>query len=122
MEELRKTFRPEFLNRVDEIILFKSLTEEELREVARRMLGDLSLRMGELGIELETEEEAVETLARVGFDPKNGARPLRRAIRTQVEDAVAEEVLSGKLRPGDTAVVCLEEECVVVKVQLASVT
>ena len=122
MEELRKTFRPEFLNRVDEIILFKSLTEQELREVARRMLGDLSLRMGELGIELETEEEAVETLARVGFDPKNGARPLRRAIRTQVEDAVAEEVLSGKLRPGDTAVVCLEEECVVVKVQLASVT
>ena len=78
--------------------------------------------MGELGIELETEEEAVETLARVGFDPKNGARPLRRAIRTQVEDAVAEEVLSGKLRPGDTAVVCVEEDAVVVKAQLASVT
>ena len=115
MEELKRTFRPEFLNRVDEIILFQSLTEEQLREVGRRMLTALSQRMADLGIALETEETAVAALARAGFDPKNGARPLRRAIRTKVEDAIAEEVLAGKLRAGDTAVVTVEEEQVVIK-------
>ena len=115
MEELKRTFRPEFLNRVDEIILFQSLTEEQLREVGRRMLTALSQRMADLGIALETEETAVAALARAGFDPKNGARPLRRAIRTKVEDAIAEEVLAGNLRAGDTAVVTVEEEQVVIK-------
>ena len=115
MEELKRTFRPEFLNRVDEIILFQSLTEEQLREVGRRMLTALSQRMADLGIALETEETAVAALARAGVDPKNGARPLRRAIRTKVEDAIAEEVLAGKLRAGDTAVVTVEEEQVVIK-------
>ena len=115
MEELKRTFRPEFLNRVDEIILFQSLTEEQLREVGQRMLTALSQRMADLGIALETEETAVAALARAGFDPKNGARPLRRAIRTKVEDAIAEEVLAGKLRAGDTAVVTVEEEQVVIK-------
>ena len=115
MEELKRTFRPEFLNRVDEIILFQSLTEEQLREVGRRMLTALSQRMADLGSALETEETAVAALAKAGFDPKNGARPLRRAIRTKVEDAIAEEVLAGNLRAGDTAVVTVEEEQVVIK-------
>ena len=122
MEELRRTFRPEFLNRVDETILFRALTEPELQEVARRMLSDLSHRMEELGIALEAEEQAVAVLARAGFDPKNGARPLRRAIRVNVEDAVAEEVLSGKLRAGDGAVVTVEGEKVVVKAAVSTFT
>ena len=122
MEELRRTFRPEFLNRVDETILFRALTEPELQEVARRMLSDLSHRMEKLGIALEAEEQAVAVLARAGFDPKNGARPLRRAIRVNVEDAVAEEVLSGKLRAGDGAVVTVEGEKVVVKAAVSTFT
>ena len=122
MEELRETFRPEFLNRVDEIILFEPLGEEQLREVTRRMLAAISCRMEAMGIALETEETAVAALAHAGFDPKNGARPLRRILRTQVEDKVAEEVLSGELRRGDRVVLTVEEEKVVIKATLATFT
>ena len=115
MEELKRTFRPEFLNRVDEIIFFHALTQPELKEVARRMLQALSQRLEGMGITLEAEEQAVAALARAGFDPKNGARPLRRVLRTGVEDAVAEEVLSGRLGPGSRAVVTVEEEQVTVR-------
>ena len=116
-EELRATFRPEFLNRVDEILFFHPLGEEELRQVARRMLGALSERMKTLGLTLEAGEEAVAALAKAGFDPKNGARPLGRLIRTRVEDPLAEALLAGELRKGDTALVTVEEEQVVVRSQ-----
>ena len=122
MAELRETFRPEFLNRVDETILFHALGEGEIREIARRMLLDLSGRMAVMGIALETEESALEVLARAGFDPKYGARPLRRSLRTLVEDPVAEEVLSGRLRAGDTAVLTTEEGRIVIKAPLSHVT
>ena len=122
MAELRETFRPEFLNRVDETILFHALGEGEIREIARQMLLDLSGRMAVMGIALETEESALEVLARAGFDPKYGARPLRRGLRTLVEDPVAEEVLSGRLRAGDTAVLTTEEGRIVIKAPLSHVT
>ena len=110
MAELRQTFRPEFLNRIDDIIVFRSLTEEDIREVARRMLSTVSARMESMGIHLDASDEAVAELAKEGFDPKYGARPLRRAIQSKVEDAVAEKMLDGTLKEGDTAKLTVEGE------------
>ena len=109
MAELRQTFRPEFLNRIDDIIVFRSLTEENIQEVARRMLKTVSARMESMGIHLDASEAAIVELAKEGYDPKYGARPLRRAIQSQVEDAVAEKMLDGTLREGDTAKLTVED-------------
>ena len=103
MGELRQTFRPEFLNRIDDIIVFHALTEQDIEEVARRMLKTVSGRMEAMGLHLDVSGDAVKELARKGFDPKYGARPLRRAIQNQVEDAVAERMLEGSLKEGGTA-------------------
>ena len=110
MAELRQTFRPEFLNRIDDIIVFRALTQEDIREVARRMLQTVSDRMETMGIRLDATDEAVAELARVGFDARYGARPLRRAIQSRVEDAVAEKMLDGTLASGDTAKLTMEDE------------
>ena len=91
MAELRQTFRPEFLNRIDDIIVFRPLHEADIREVARRMLRTVSARMETMGIHLDASDEAVAELAKEGFDARYGARPLRRAIQSKVEDAVAEK-------------------------------
>ena len=122
MEALRKTFRPEFLNRVDETILFRPLEQKEIEEVARRMLRELSRRMADLGIALEVEEGVVSLLAKRGYDPKYGARPLRRAIRTGVEDPLAEEILRGRISAGDTAVLALEGEELRIRAGLTAFT
>ena len=90
MAELRQTFRPEFLNRIDDIIVFRALTEQDIEEVARRMLKTVAGRMEAMDIHLDASDEAVKELAK-GFDPRYGARPLRRAIQSKVEDAVAVE-------------------------------
>ena len=108
MAELRQTFRPEFLNRIDDIIVFRPLTEDDIREVARRMLKTVSARMETMGIHLDASDDAVAELAKEGFDPKYGARPLRRAIQSKVEDAVAEKMLDGTLKEGDTAKLTVE--------------
>ena len=110
LAELRQTFRPEFLNRIDDIIVFRSLSEEDIREVARRMLRTVSARMETMGIHLDASDEAVAELAKEGFDPKYGARPLRRAIQSKVEDAVAEKMLDGTLKEGDTAHLTVEDD------------
>ena len=109
MEELRRTFKPEFLNRIDETIVFRQLTEEDIRRIAQRMLEITGKRMAQQNITLLADEEAVATLAKDGFDPQYGARPLRRAIQNEVEDAVAEQMLEGKLQSGDTAHICLQD-------------
>ena len=103
MAELRQTFRPEFLNRIDDIIVFRALTEQDIEEVARRMLKTVAGRMEAMDIHLDASDEAVKELAKEGFDPRYGARPLRRAIQSKVEDAVAEKMLDGTLKTGDTA-------------------
>ena len=110
MAELRQTFRPEFLNRIDDIIVFRPLSEEDIREVARRMLKTVSARMETMGIHLDASDEALAELAKEGFDPKYGARPLRRAIQSKVEDAVAEKMLDGTLKAGDTAKLTVEDD------------
>ena len=114
MGELRRTFRPEFLNRIDDIIVFRALTEQDIEEVAQRMLKTVADRMESMGIHLEASDEAVKELAREGFDPQYGARPLRRAIQSKVEDAVAEKMLDGTLKTGDTAKLAVEDGKLVV--------
>jgi ATP-dependent Clp protease ATP-binding subunit ClpC len=105
MADLKRTFRPEFLNRVDETIVFHQLTKENIREIARRMLQQSNKRMQELHVSLRVEDSALDALSEIGFDPAYGARPLRRAIQSNIEDAVAELMLDGSLSAGGTAVV-----------------
>ncbi|MBO4854482.1 MAG: ATP-dependent Clp protease ATP-binding subunit, partial [Oscillospiraceae bacterium] len=114
LSELKRTFKPEFLNRIDETIVFRQLTEEDIVKIARRMLDVTARRMAEQGITLQAENDAVAALAKGGFDPQYGARPLRRAIQNTVEDAVAEQMLEGKLQSGDTAHVRLQDGKVVI--------
>ena len=114
LAELRQTFRPEFLNRIDDIIVFRALTEQNIEEVARRMLKTVADRMETMDIHLDASDEAVKELAKEGFDPKYGARPLRRAIQSKVEDAVAEKMLDGTLKTGDTAKLAVEDDKLVV--------
>ena len=108
MAELKKTFSPEFINRVDEIIIFHQLEREQTREIVRLMLKGVSERLGERGITLTVTPEAEEHLSQDGFDPVYGARPLRRAIQHQVEDNLSEELLAGRIRLGDRVVADVE--------------
>ena len=110
MGELKKTFRPEFLNRVDDIIVFQQLTQTDIEEIARRMLRSLNKRVGDLDIQLTVTEAAVTQLAKAGFDPVYGARPLRRSIQSSVEDALAEKLLDGQFAAGDTITVDYDGE------------
>ena len=119
MADLKRTFRPEFLNRIDEIIVFRQLTEDNIRQIARRMLDVTGARMAQQGITLAADDDAVAELARDGFDPQYGARPLRRAIQSMVEDAVAEKMLEGQLKSGDTAHVRLWDGKVVIESEAA---
>ncbi len=101
MDDLKKTFRPEFLNRLDEIIVFNRLTEEEIKEIAKIMLSSVSKRLLENGIDVTFNDSAIALLSKEGFDPVYGARPLRRAITSKIEDLFAEEILSGNIQKGD---------------------
>ena len=100
MAELKNVFRPEFLNRVDDIIVFRQLTKENINEIAQRMLANLSKRISELDFVLEFSQEAVEAIGNAGFDPVYGARPLRRAIQQRIEDKLSEKMLEGVLETG----------------------
>ena len=101
MAELRQTFRPEFLNRVDDAIVFRRLTPADVRRIARGLTDAVRERMRALGVQLEVTDAALDLLAELGFDPTYGARPLRRCICTQLEDPAAEALLSGRTGPGD---------------------
>ena len=108
-EELRRTFRPEFLNRVDEIIVFHPLEEEHMKEIVELMLKNISKRIAEFGLHLEFTQEAKEFLVKEGYDPVFGARPLRRVIQRMVEDELSEELLAGKFKSGDQILVDVGE-------------
>ena len=114
MEELKKMFRPEFLNRVDDIIVFSRLSEEEIKEIARVMLKSLVKRLEQSDIKAEFDDSAVSLLAKEGFDPVYGARPLRRAIQNKVEDLFAEEMLDMKISKGDSVMVSAEDGKIVI--------
>ena len=101
MGELKKCFRPEFLNRVDDIIVFEQLNKDDIKEIARRMLKTLKNRVHDMGIELSFDDSAIEKIADEGFNPVYGARPLRRAIQSEIEDKLSEEMLDGKITSGN---------------------
>ena len=102
MAELRRTFKPEFLNRVDDTVVFRRLDRDDIAVIAGRMLEIVKKRFEGLGYKLEVTPEAKSILTAEGYDEKYGARPLRRAIQTDIEDAAAELLLSGAAVPGDT--------------------
>ncbi|MBO8141270.1 MAG: ATP-dependent Clp protease ATP-binding subunit [Firmicutes bacterium] len=104
-EELRKTFRPEFLNRIDEVIVFHALGKEHLRQIVDIMLVTLIRELKDRGVQVEFTDRAKEILAEKGYDPQYGARPLRRAIQRLVENPLSEEMLKGRFQEGDTIVV-----------------
>jgi ATP-dependent Clp protease ATP-binding subunit ClpC len=109
-EELKQYFRPEFLNRLDEIIVFRQLNKEEVKEIADIMLKEVFGRLKEQGITLEVTERFKDRLVNEGYNPSYGARPLRRAIMRLLEDSLAEEILSGRIANGDIAVVDVDDE------------
>jgi len=110
MNEVKKTFRPEFLNRLDEIIVFHELSEEQLRQIVDLMVKDLAGRLAERKLELEITDSAKSWLAKVGFDPIYGARPLRRAVERYVENPLSNKVLSGEFNEGDKVIVDLVDD------------
>jgi len=110
MEAVKKDFRPEFLNRVDEIIVFHELTEEQLRSIIDLMIKDLQKRLADRKLEVELTEKAKLWLVKEGFDPVYGARPLRRAIERHVENPLSTRLLRGEFNPGDTIVIDYGED------------
>ena len=110
MDAMKKTFRPEFLNRIDEIIVFQQLTKEEIRRIVDLMSADLQSRIKAQGMELVVTDEAKDFIAKDGYNPTYGARPLRRSIQRLLEDALAEEVLKGRFKEGDTILTVLEND------------
>ena len=101
MDEVKRIFRPEFLNRVDEIIVFHALEQDEIDRIAALMLSNVQKRLRERDIDLEVDDSAIKLLSAAGYDLQYGARPLRRAIQRMVEDALSEEILDGKVKLGD---------------------
>ncbi|HEY7512243.1 MAG TPA: AAA family ATPase, partial [Vicinamibacteria bacterium] len=105
MEVLRGTFRPEFLNRIDEIVIFRSLGPEQIEQIVGIQMRDVQKRLGERKIAIELTDEARKVLAERGYDPVFGARPLKRVIQRVIENPLAVEVLAGKFREGDHIIV-----------------
>ncbi|MEB3300578.1 MAG: ATP-dependent Clp protease ATP-binding subunit [Cyanobacteriota bacterium] len=119
-EELKQYFRPEFLNRLDEIIVFRQLSRDEVKQIAEIMLTEVFARMRDKGIHLSVTDAFKERLVEEGYNPSYGARPLRRAVMRLLEDSLAEEFLSGRIGEGDSAVVDVNEDKQVVIRKLES--
>lgn len=110
MEEVKRAFKPEFLNRIDEIIVFDRLTEDNIKDIAKLMLKSLTKRLEENEITAEFTDNAVSKIAKEGFDPVYGARPLRRAIQNQIEDMLSEEIIDGNIKSGDKVTVDVTDD------------
>ena len=107
--DLKRTFKPEFLNRIDETVVFHRLTKEDIRRISENMLSTVKARMEAMEISLTATDEALDLLAETGFDPVYGARPLRRAIQSTVEDTAAERILDGSISRGDKVSVVVKD-------------
>jgi ATP-dependent Clp protease ATP-binding subunit ClpC len=114
-DSLRRVFRPEFINRVDSMIVFRSLNREDIEKIVELELNKVAQRLEEHAIVLTANPDALETLARLGYDPEFGARPLRRVIQQKVEDPLSDALLSGDFEDGDSIVVELENDEVVLR-------
>ena len=108
MEELKNTFRPEFINRLDDIIVFRKLSEDDVALIAERMLASLAKRMEDMNITVTFDKSAVQTVAKHGFDPVYGARPIRRAIQSEIEDPLSEKILDGTVKAGESITVSFD--------------
>ena len=118
MGEVKNIFRPEFLNRVDEIIVFHALTEDEINRIAKMLVGQVCKRLAERGIELAVDDEALRKISEAGCDLQYGARPLRRAIQRKVEDSFASEMLDGaRIKAGDTVRATVRDGAIVYDVE-----
>jgi ATP-dependent Clp protease ATP-binding subunit ClpC len=115
MESLKKVFRPEFINRVDNVIVFRALNMQDITQIVDLELDKVSLRMQEHEIELSATPEALEKLAELGFDPEMGARPLRRVIQQKVEDKLSDQFLAGQFEGCTRIVVDLEDDDIVLR-------
>jgi len=115
LDELKKSFRPEFINRIDDVIVFHELGKEHLKEIVDLMLKELSKRIEELNIKIKVTNETKELLIEKGFDPLYGARPLKRAIQKMIEDKLSEELLAGNVKAGDEVFVDSDGEELVFK-------
>jgi ATP-dependent Clp protease ATP-binding subunit ClpC len=116
-EVLKQSFRPEFLNRIDETIIFHSLTKPELHQIVKLMAKDVVQRMSEQGINAKFTPSAIDVVAEAGFDPEYGARPLRRALQTKVEDQLSELMLSGEVKVGDDITIGARNQKINLKVK-----
>jgi ATP-dependent Clp protease ATP-binding subunit ClpB len=110
LDELRQSFRPEFINRIDEIVVFHALTEDELKSIVEIQLDRVRTRLVDRRITLEMSDEAKAHLARVGYEPAYGARPLKRAVQREVETPLGRKILAGEVRDGDHVRVDLDRE------------
>ena len=110
MTEVRKTFRPEFINRLDGIIVFHELDEEQIRSIVDLMIRDLQKRLEDRKINIELTDAAKAWLAKTGFDPVYGARPLRRAVERYIENPLSSMILKGEAKAGDTVLVDVKDE------------
>ena len=114
-EELKKAFRPEFLNRVDDIIVFAHLSQDEIRQIVELMLKDLFKRLSERDLTIDVTDAAKDYLAKEGYSETYGARPLRRIIQKKVEDVLAEEILSGNYKSNDKLKMDYRDEKLVIE-------
>ena len=119
MEEMKKAFRPEFLNRIDDIIVFAHLSKPEIRQIVDLMLNDLFKRLASQNLKIEVTDEVKDYLGEAGYSEAYGARPLRRLIQKRIEDGLAEEILSGKYTTGDTIVLNLKDQKIVFECEKA---
>ena len=115
MEEMKKSFRPEFLNRIDDIIVFAHLSQEEIRQIVDLMLKDLFKRLDERELKIEVGDDVKDYLAKEGYNEAYGARPLRRVIQKKIEDVLAEEILTGKYGANDTLLMKMQDDCIVIE-------
>ena len=116
MEEVRRMFKPEFLNRIDETIVFHALTKENMKKIIQILLRDLEKRCREqMNIHLKVSDRAREHLIDSSYDSKYGARPLKRAIQAQIEDPLAEKILLGEIKKGDTVTAGISRQKIVFK-------
>jgi ATP-dependent Clp protease ATP-binding subunit ClpC len=105
LKALKNTFRPEFINRVDSVVVFHSLSKENIRDIVTLELDKVRERLGEKNLQLEITQEGVDLLVSLGYNPEMGARPLRRVIQEKIENPLSDAVLSGKFAPGDIVLV-----------------
>ena len=117
MAELKRTFRPEFLNRLDEIIVFKKLDKDSVKKIAKIMVDKSIEKLKEKDIKIDVEDSIVDFIAKVGFDDNYGARPLKRAVQSKIEDKIAEEILDGNIKEGSHIILKAEEDKVIISLK-----